>query len=481
MNLKNAVASTVAKKTVHYLQHDPIENFPKIIRLGNKLTAGRQAFYGGVLNNFQAMWDDEKSPWRDYFIKYLTWLDPNERDKFVTNFLIKDSVVGFGEQEKLSEKYGCNIPWAILIDPTSACNLKCTGCWAAEYSKQSNLSYDELDGVVKQGCDLSCYFYIFSGGEPLIRKDDIIKLCAAHQDCIFAAFTNGTLIDGQFCEEIKRVGNFFPILSIEGFEEATDMRRGEGTFKKVVAAMDLLKQNHLAFGFSCCYHSQNVDDVASDEFIDFMIEKGAWFGWYFTFMPVGTGSPVELMVNPDQRAYMYKRVREIRERKPIFVLDFWNDGEFVEGCIAGGRRYFHINSNGDAEPCAFIHYATENIRQTSLLNILRSPLFMQYHDGQPFNGNHLRPCPLLDNPNRLSEMVKVSGAHSTQPVDSEDVDELTAKCAEPSKKWAETADALWEEHCKDCLNHAHCKTCTFDANEIAKENEKRIEKEKVGV
>jgi MoaA/NifB/PqqE/SkfB family radical SAM enzyme len=474
MNLKRALASITAKKVVKYLSHDPVANFPKLMKLGRKITAGMLPFYGNIINSFDTMWNDENNPWHKYFINYLTWLDPKEREKFVTNFLINDSIFGYERQLKLSQKYQCNIPWAILMDPTSACNLKCNGCWAAEYSKQSNLTYEELDSIVKQGRDLSCYFYLFSGGEPLVRKDDIIKLCEAHQDCIFGAFTNGTLIDEKFCENLKRVGNFIPIISIEGFEEATDSRRGKGTFKRVVTAMDLLKKNHLAFGFSCCYTSANINDIASDEFIDFIIDKGAWFGWYFTFMPVGTGSPVNLMVTPEQRAYMYKRVNEIRSTKPIFVLDFWNDGEYVEGCIAGGRRYFHINSNGDAEPCAFIHYATDNIREKSILDILRSPLFMEYYKGQPFNKNHLRPCPLLDNPEKLREMVKASGAHSTQPLDKEDVNDLTAKCEEPSKKWAVKADELWKEHCTACPNSSKCQGCRYESakNMLEKESKK---------
>ena len=60
----------------------------------------------------------------------------------------------------------------------------------------------------------------------------------------------------------------------------------------------------------------------------------------------------------------------------IFTMDFQNDGEFVGGCIAGGRNYFHINANGDAEPCVFIHYSGANIRTHSMLEILKQPLFM---------------------------------------------------------------------------------------------------------
>ena len=109
------------------------------------------------------------------------------------------------------------------------------------------------------------------------------------------------------------------------------------------------------------------------------------------------------------------------QTKPLFTLDFWNDGEYADGCIAGGRRYLHINANGDVEPCAFIHYSDSNIREKTLLEALQSPLFMEYHRGQPFNDNMLRPCPLLDNQGRLAEMVDASGAHSTDLQNPEDV------------------------------------------------------------
>ena len=75
-------------------------------------------------------------------------------------------------------------------------------------------------------------------------------------------------------------------------------------------------------------------------------------------------------------------------------MDFWNDGEYVGGCIAGGRCYCHINANGDIEPCAFIHYSDSNIREKTLLEAYQSPLFMGYHDNQPWNDNMLRPCPI---------------------------------------------------------------------------------------
>ena len=118
----------------------------------------------------------------------------------------------------------------------------------------------------------------------------------------------------------------------------------------------------------------------------------------------------ELLPSPDQREKMYNRICEYRSTKPIFTIDFQNDAKFVNGCIAGGRNYLHINANGDIEPCAFIHYSDSNIREKTLLEAYQSPLFMAYHDGQPFNDNMFQPCPMLENPECLRSMVKKSGA-----------------------------------------------------------------------
>lgn len=127
------------------------------------------------------------------------------------------------------------------------------------------------------------------------------------------------------------------------------------------------------------------------------------------------------------------------------MQDFQNDGEYVGGCIAGGRNYFHINANGDAEPCVFIHYSGANIRTHSLLEILKQPLFMAYRDRQPFNENHLRPCPMLENPEILQQMVKETGAKSTDLQSPEDVTHLCGKCEEYARKWKPCAERLWAE------------------------------------
>lgn len=383
-----------------------------------------------------------------YINRVLDEVDPKVLKTMALNLGFESFLYGTKTIRKMRVKYDCNVPWLILMDPTSACNLHCTGCWAAEYGNKLNLTFEEMDNVVKQGKELGVYFYMFTGGEPLVRKADLIRLCEKHNDCAFLSFTNGTLVDQAFCDELKRIGNLYLAISLEGFSEVNDLRRGNGVFGKVMNAMDLLKQNGLVFGTSICYTSKNCEAVTSEEFVDLMIEKGCRYAMYFHYMPVGNDASLELLPSPEQRTYIKDRVREIRNMttgKGIFTMDFQNDGEFVGGCIAGGRNYFHINANGDAEPCVFIHYSGANIRTHSLLEILKQPLFMAYHDNQPFNDNHLRPCPMLENPEILKKMVRETGAKSTDLQSPESAEHLCGKCEEYARKWKPCAEKLWEE------------------------------------
>ena len=441
--VKQLVSAKVMNEGLKYIEKDPMDNLPKLLDWSEKLITREN--HKGFHRKFQDIVADPDGNWYKLIERFFDELSPQSRQKFLVNYMVNSGIVGIPMQDKAKAKYNCNVPWAILMDPTSACNLKCTGCWASEYDKTDSLSYDLLDRIIREGKEIGIFMYIFSGGEPLVRKSDLIKLAEEHSDCAFLSFTNATLVDEEFAKKLGELGNFGLAISVEGPGDATDMRRGEGTFDKVMHAMDLLKKEGVVFGFSTCYHKYNTDSVATDEYIDFLIDKGCTFGWYFTYMPIGKDAVTDLIATPEQREFMYHRVRELRSEKPIFLLDFWNDGEYVHGCIAGGRRYLHINANGDVEPCAFVHYSNVNIKDVSLIEALQSPLFMQYKENQPFNENHLRPCPVLDNPEKIQDMVDKSGAYSTQPIDREDVRDLTAKTKEPAEKWAETADKIWEE------------------------------------
>lgn len=209
--------------------------------------------------------------------------------------------------------------------------------------------------------------------------------------------------------------------------------------------MELLRRKKLFYGISACYTSANFSSITSEEFLNSVIDMGAYFIWYFHYMPVGNDAQPELMPTPVQREETYWRIRKYRAEKPLFAMDFQNDAEYVGGCIAGGRRYFHINANGDIDPCVFVHYSDSNIREKSLLEALQSPIMMAYHDNQPFNENMLQPCPMLENPQKLRRMVSETDVHSTDLQSPETVEHLCAKCDKYAQEWKPTADRLWKE------------------------------------
>ncbi len=443
-------AGTTLKKlgieqAFRYLYKDPEKNLRKLMDWADKFCKGE---FPGQRRVIREIIENPDHPYHSYVIGLIQNVDREVLTTTAVNFFINANMIGWPRQEELRQKYGCNIPWAILLDPTSACNLHCTGCWAAEYGNKLNLTYDEIDDIICQGKEMGVYMYIYTGGEPLVRKHDLIRLCEKHSDCIFLCFTNATLIDEAFANDMLRVKNFVPAISLEGDEEATDSRRGKGTYQKVIHAMSLLREKKLLYGISSCYTSANYDSISSEEYYDTLISLGAYFIWYFHYMPVGNDASVDLLPTPEQRTEVYHRIRNLRQTKPLFAMDFQNDAEYVGGCIAGGRRYLHINANGDVDPCVFIHYSDSNIREKSLLDALRSPIFMAYHDGQPFNENMLQPCPMLENPDKLRKIVAETGAHSTDLQSPESAEHLCSKCDHYAACWESAADALWKEHKK---------------------------------
>lgn len=444
-SIKETMQGFAINQALNYLEGNPDENIPQLMALVDRLLPND--WYDGQRDAIRTV-IREKNNWYQLILR-LYELDPGVRKAFFQNFIFNSALKGSAIQNEVKEREECNVPWAVLLDPTSACNMHCVGCWAAEYGHQLNLSLETIDSIICQGKEMGIYFYIYTGGEPLVRKKDLVKLCEMHPDCEFLSFTNGTLIDEEFCQEMLRVKNFVPAISLEGFEDANDSRRGQGVYQNVKAAMELLKAHRLPFGVSTCYTSRNYADITSEEFMDDIIGSGALFVWFFHYMPVGNTAATELLPSPEQREAVYHRIRAFRETKAIFSMDFQNDAEYVGGCIAGGRNYLHINAKGDVEPCVFIHYSNCNIHEVSLLEALKSPLFMAYRDNQPFNENMLQPCPMLENPEKLRAIVKAAGAVSTDYQSPESADHLCDKTTPYAEEWKETADRLWSG-CRGC-------------------------------
>ncbi|MCM8792191.1 MAG: radical SAM protein [Candidatus Omnitrophica bacterium] len=344
--------------------------------------------------------------------RILKELNPTCKRKLIKNFFVNAIFRGVTKNKEYSEKYGFSPPWFLVLSPTMRCNLNCVGCSTRRYTKQDDLSIELIDRILREAKEMGIYFIVTQGGEMFVYEE-MFKVYKKHSDVYFQVYTNGTLIDKKIAGILAKLGNVAPMISIEGFEETTDRRRGKGVFQKAMQAMDNLRETGCFFGASVTQTRFNSEEITSDEFFKMLLDKGCFVIWFFQFLPIGKDPDIELMATPQQRHKLYLKICEIRQKLPIFIGDFWNDGPFVGGCIAAGRRYVHINNKGDVEPCAFVHFAVDNIKEKSLREALSSPFMRLLRQFQPFTDNLLTPCMIIDQPEILRRVVQNTGARPT--------------------------------------------------------------------
>jgi len=375
-------------------------------------------------------------------------LHPKARRAIINNLGINATWLGDQDRKAFAAEHGVHPPFLIVISPTMRCNLRCLGCYAGEYPREQDpLSFDVLDRIVSEGKEMGVYFWTISGGEPFLRPD-LLDLYEKHHDCVFLIYTNGTCIGQDTVKRLQACGNTAPAISIEGWEEQTDFRRGKGVYRKAMDTMDALREAGLFFGFSATATRLNADVYLDESFYDHMVEKGCLFGWFFIFVPVGQNSTADLMVTPSQRDRLRRKVSEIRGRKPIFVADFWNDGCLTGGCMSGGTLYLHVNYRGDLEPCVFMHFAKENIlemyqRGGHLWDVLNTSLFRRIRAVNRRDPNPLRPCPIIDHNEWLEAALKGANARPTHEGAEDIVGRLAPEVRAWASEYAKLADYAW--------------------------------------
>lgn len=376
--------------------------------------------------------------------RVLNEIHPLHRKKIITNFIINQLLVGTNRRKAFEEKRGFKPPNAMLISPTMRCNLNCFGCYSGSYPTEEELPFEVVDRLVGECKEMGIYLVIITGGEPFLRKD-LFDLFEKHQDTIFQVYTNGTLIDEKMVERFVALGNVVPAISIEGLREENDARRGKGHFDRVVRVMDWLKKAGIFFAISTTQTIRNSETIGSDAFVDFLVEKGCIFLWNFHYIPIGRDADLSLMATPEQRAGIRERFAYFRATKPLLMVDFWNDGCLTEGCIAGGRKYFHVNARGDLEPCVFCHFASDNVKEKSLMEALNSPLFREMRSRQPFSENLFINCPLIDHPEHGKEFALKFAKYFTHEGAEGFFTELSPAIDAYSKTYRKIAEAAWKE------------------------------------
>ncbi len=435
-------------------------SYDDLQRLVEKMHEGPPIGSMGLESLLRAMRRDiaSRSGLAALFVRLGRQLSPRAKRRLLGNLIYNWAVVGARRRVALQQG-GLWVPSFIVISPTMRCNLSCTGCYAGLYQRQGELSEAEISRLLDECRSIGANFVVVSGGEPYLLKDMWLRLFRRYDDMFFMTYTNGTLLDERTVQALARLGNVAPALSVEGYREPTDRRRGQGVYDKVEAATRRLRDHGVLFGVSITYTSENVVEVTRDEFVQHWLERGAIFAWYFMFMPVGKDPVLELVPTPQQRLECGRRVEDMRRRLPIFLADFWNDGPASAGCLAGGRLYLHVVNSGRVEPCVFAHFGVDNIRDKTLVEAANSPFFQALRREFPYNenANLRRPCMIVDNPHVLRKVVAehmVPAGHQH----SEDVVRDPAVVAwvdRYARSFQELTDPIWEAQIRDPTDRWH--------------------------
>jgi MoaA/NifB/PqqE/SkfB family radical SAM enzyme len=293
------------------------------------------------------------------------------------------------------------VPAFLIASISDLCNLRCAGCYSranhacSDGSCLSGLSSAEWGRIFTEAAQLGVSFVLLAGGEPLLRRDVIVE-AAAHRSLIFPVFTNGTVLDAAYLALFDENRNLIPILSLEGGREATDARRGEGVYEKLLSAMDALHRRDILFGVSVTVTVQNLSEVTSEPFLSVLRTSGCAVVLYVEYVPAD-GTSQSLAPAQEDRELLEERLSALRAGGDrMLYISFPGDEKASGGCLAAGRGFFHINASGGAEPCPFSPFSDTSLRDKSLREALRSPLFTALSGGGLLTKDHTGGCVLFE-------------------------------------------------------------------------------------
>jgi len=312
---------------------------------------------------------------------------------------------------------GLKVPPFLILSITSSCNLKCVGCYAAAtgtlcYQRsRKTLDIEQWMKIIQEAKELGVFAFIIAGGEPFLMPN-LLKMCEEFKDRLFLIFTNGTILESQDIEKLKRLRNTIIMVSIEGDQDLTDKRRGLGVYEKIIQAINELDSKGVISGISVTINRKNVNFWMDSKNIDDLISKGIRLAFFLEYIPVD--NDIELMLTPEESKEFREKVLEYRESKQIFLVHSPGDEEYMGGCVSAGRGFAHITPLGDLTPCPVSNIATHNLTKNSLREGLNSQLFKIIRESEHLLETNGSPCALFSHSEEVNMLVKKLKAYRTK-------------------------------------------------------------------
>lgn len=320
---------------------------------------------------------------------------------FVTKFAISSSSAS--KIRKSYQSKGIHIPGFLICSITDRCNLRCKGCYASANGilggdGREEMTVDQWEDVFRQGNDLGISFMILAGGEPLLRGE-VLDRAKGFTSIVFPVFSNGTMIESNI-GLFDGNRNLVPIISIDGFEDSTDERRGKGQYCRIEECFAILEERKIFRGASVTVTSENIDEVTSNAFVERLHEFGCGVVFFIEFVP--SRDTMGLALGDDGRKLLSDRVSGMRSiYDDIVFMSFPGDERKFGGCIGAGRGFIHINPYGDAEACPASPYSDTNLKEKTLMDAISSQLFVKIRESELIALPHKGGCALTEHKDRI--------------------------------------------------------------------------------
>jgi MoaA/NifB/PqqE/SkfB family radical SAM enzyme len=339
-------------------------------------------------------------------------------------------------------KQGIQFPPFLFFSLTNTCNLRCRGCWnvndnvsgRASARADVELSFTDVDNVIRIAQRQGVYFYTLLGGEPFLSPE-LWKIIEAHPEAYFQIITNGHFLDTGNVKRLKRCSNVSPLVSIDGFEPQNDNRRGNGSFQKAMAGCRELQRQKMLYGVATVVTMQNFDTVLTEEYVQTIIGQGALYLWYYIFRPVGADPAVEWTLPPQTVIDFRKKLLALRRKMPIIIIDTYWDAKGYAVCPASKGMAFVIGAGGSIEPCPPLNVAADFITDNGgdFYKTMNESPFLRHVRQRieaAYSGTQSQGCMILDEPKELAKLFREEKVTDVSGRDL--ITELETRTAKPS-------------------------------------------------
>jgi MoaA/NifB/PqqE/SkfB family radical SAM enzyme len=174
---------------------------------------------------------------------------------------------------------------------------------------------------------------------------------------------------------------FVPVVSLEGYEEDTDGRRGQGVYERLLEIVKKIKNRGIFWSVSLTVTRSNFDSVTDKHFVKTLIDLGCKLFFFLEYTPIQEGTE-DWLPTKEQLSKLIKIRNFFRSNHKALFIAIPGDEEEIGGCLSAGRGFVHVSPSGNVEPCPFAPFSDANVRDMSLKDALKSEFLKSIRQGR---------------------------------------------------------------------------------------------------